>query len=339
MIKNAMFLTVALLLTVKGFAQDQTPVVRAKNDSISVPKKVVTYAADKFTVIRPLNIEFTNVSPYKFSPKKGLPSIAEGKVNAFQQAKVTATIPFIKKKNFVFGGTLGYKYTAIDSDLFESVTQNPTANQTNFHNLFTSLNLVYFSSLFGKRAVYSTSLIVDGSDKYVERVKGLASGVIILKGDAKTVMSVGVAFNIDPTTQVPVIPVFTYEYKFDNGFVFDATLPKSIYLRKNVFTASRLSLGSELDVTSFYLYNFDDVKQRYEYRQVDVNSGFIYEHAFGEFVLTAKAGLKVTPSSRIFEKEKSFRKATVEFKPDPTFYFNVGISFNPFTILKKNKET
>ncbi|WP_410879364.1 hypothetical protein [Myroides sp. DW712] len=338
MISNLVGVIALFLLTLQSFAQDQTAVVHVKNDSISVPKKVVSYAADKFTVIRPLNIEFTSVSPYNFSLKKGLPSVKEGKVNTFRQAKVTATIPFIKKKNYVFAGTLGYKYTAIDSDLFESFTRNPTANQTNFHNLFTSLNFVYFSSLFGKRTVYSTSLIVDGSDSYVERVKGLASGVIILKGDARTVMSIGVAVTIDPTTQVPVLPVFTYERKFNHGFVFDATLPKSIYLRKNMFTASRLSLGSELDVTSFYLYNFDEVKQRYEYRQVDVNSGFIYEHAFGEFVLTAKAGLKVTPSSRIFEKEKSFKKATVEFKPDPTFYFNVGISFNPFTLLKKNKE-
>lgn len=333
-----MLLTSSLLLTSKGFAQDQSTVVQTQKDSISVPKKVVSYAADKFTIIRPLNIEFTNVSPYNFSPKKGLSSLKEGKVNAFRQVKVTATIPFIKRKHFVFGGTVGYKFTGIESNLFESFTQNPTANQTNFHNMFTSINFVYFSTLFGKRAVYSSSLIVDGSDKYVERVKGLVSGVVILKGNAKTVMSVGVALNIDPTTQVPVLPVFTYEYKFDNGLVFDATLPKSIYVRKNVFSSSRLSLGSEMDVTSFYLYNLEDAKQRFEYRQVDVNSGFIYEHAFGDFVLTGKAGLKVTPSSRIFEKEKSFNRATVEFKPDPTFYFNVGISFNPFTVWKKKKE-
>ncbi|MGG5577404.1 hypothetical protein ACPDHL_08690 [Myroides sp. C15-4] len=339
MIKKVVFLTAALGLSVKGFAQDQARVIQMKRDSSSVPKKVVSYAADKFTIIRPLNIEFTNVSPYTFSPKKGLSAPKEGKVDAFRQVKVTATLPFIKKKHLVFGGTVGYKFTGMTANLFESFTSNPTAKQTNFHNLFTSLNVVYFSTLGGNRAVYSASLIVDGSDKYVERVKGLASGVVILKSNAKTIMSVGVALNLDPTTQLPVLPVFTYEYKFDNGLVFDLTLPKSMYVRKNVFRSSRLSLGSEMDVTSFYLYNLEDAKQRFEYRQIDVNSGFIYEHAFGDFVLTGKAGLKVTPSSRIFEKEKSFNRATVAFKPNPTFYFNVGVSFNPFTLLKKKQET
>ncbi|MEK6485951.1 hypothetical protein [Myroides odoratimimus] len=335
MIKDTVCLVGSLLLSITCFSQEEKNNLPLKKDSISSPKQVVVYAADKFTIIRPLNIEFSNVSPYNFSPQKGITSLEEGKVEDFKQVKVSASINFIKNKNWVLGTTLGYKFTHMKTDLFDFKSVNPSMVQEDFHYHFTSLNFVYFSTLFGKRTVFSSSLIVEGSDRHFERVKGLVSGIVVLKSEAKTKMSLGLLGNIDPTSQVPILPIFTFEYRFNNGMVFDATLPKSVYIRKNVFDAGRISFGSEMDPTSFYLYNVDGTSQRYEYRQIDVNSGVIYEYAVGDFLITGKAGIKITPSARIFEKEESFNHSVVELKPDPTFYFNVGVSFNPFSLLKK----
>jgi hypothetical protein len=93
-----------------------------------------------------------------------------------------------------------------------------------------------------------------------------------------------------------------------------------------------------MDRTSFYLYNIDGTSQKYEYRQLDINSGFVYEHVIANyFLVTAKTGIRLTPSGRIFEKEKSFGDPVFETKPDPAFYFNIGLSFNPFTLLGKKK--
>jgi hypothetical protein len=99
-----------------------------------------------------------------------------------------------------------------------------------------------------------------------------------------------------------------------------------------------LSLGIELNRSSIYLYNLDGTSQRYEYRQLDINSGLIYEHALGNFVITGKTGMKYTPAGRLFRKEDSFNDPVFETKPDPAFYFNLGISFNPFTFLKNNNK-
>jgi len=94
-------------------------------------------------------------------------------------------------------------------------------------------------------------------------------------------------------------------------------------------------LGSNLDGAQFYLYNLDGSKQTYEYRQLDINSGLVYEQGIGKyFVLTAKTGLKMIASGRILRKQDTFKNYIFEFKPDPTFYFNIGVSFNPFSILK-----
>lgn len=338
MIKETALLLMGLSLAAQAFSQDKEAGVKSAKDSIAIPRRVVAYAADKFTIVRPLNIEFSNASPYNFTSKRGGTTLQESKVNNFTQAKVSANFNFIKRKTWLLGATAGYRYTSAEATMVDPFTGNMTLLDQKFHYLFSAVNFTYFSKLFGKRTIYSSSLIVDGSEQHIERVKGLITGVMVLKATERTKMTVGLAVNIDPTTQIPVIPVFTYEHKFNNGLIADITLPKSIYLRKYMFgNSGRLSLGTEMDQMTFYLYDVDGTDQRYQYRQLDINNGIIYEHAIGDFVVTGKTGIKMTPSGRLFRKEDSFNDAVFETKPDPTFYFNVGVSFNPFTVLKKKK--
>jgi hypothetical protein len=337
MIKKVTLMLVVLLFTVEGFSQNTNTIPKSTKDSTNVPKRVIAYAADKFAIVRPLNIELTHSAPYHFTSEQGNISLPESKVNSFTQAKISANFNFIKRKNWLLGTTLGYRNTNVETDMIHPFTNDLKTEEEDFHYLFSSLNFSYFSTLFKKRTIYSSSIIVDGSDRHFERVRGLLTGVMVLKANQKTKMTLGLLVNIDPSAQTPVVPIFTYEHKFNNGFVADITLPKSIYLRKYVFNSGRVSIGTELDRTSFYLYNVDGTSQKYEYRQLDINSGLIYEHAIGDFVITGKTGMKITPSGRLFKKEDSFNDAVYEIKPDPSFYFNLGISFNPFTFLGKKK--
>jgi hypothetical protein len=238
----------------------------------------------------------------------------------------------------MLGATLGYRYTAVAADVITPAAGSIKSTDNGFHYHFTSLNVVYFSTLFKKRTIYTGSILVDGSDQHFERVKGILTGTMVLKANQRTKMMVGVMISIDPSAQSPFIPTFTYEHKFNNGLVADVILPRSIYLRKNLFTNGRLSLGTEMDRTSFYLYDIDSTSQKYEYRQLDINSGLVYEQVIAKhFLATAKTGIRVTPSGRIFKKEDSFGSPVFETKPDPAFYFNIGLSFNPFTIIGKKK--
>lgn len=337
MIKKAALILCIVFSSVKGFSQTTDTIVKNKKDSINVPKRAIAYAADKFAIVRPLNIEFTHSSPYNFTSERANTSLPEGRVNDFSQAKISANFNFIKRKTWLLGTTLSYRYTSAEADMTDPFTEERKTIDNQFHYLSSSVNFSYFSTLFKKRTIYSSSIIVDGSDQHFERIKGLFTGVMVLKANQKTKMTVGLLVNIDPSAQTPVIPVFTYEHKFNNGLIADITLPKSIYLRKYVFNAGRVSLGTELDRTSFYLYNIDGTSQRYEYRQLDINSGLIYEHAIGDFVFTGKTGMKFTPSGKLFRKEDSFNDAVYETKPESSFYFNVGVSFNPFTVLGKKK--
>lgn len=338
MIKKVALVFAVLFFPGKGFSQNMDTIPKGRKDSVNVPKRAAAFAADKLTIARPLNIEYSSTAPFNFTSKRANTSLPESKVNAFTQAKISTSFGFVKRKTWTLGASLGYRYTRVEANTTNPFTGRATTVDKDFHYFSSALNFTYFSTLFKKRAIYSSSIIMDGSDQHFERLKGLITGVIVLKADQKTKMTAGLAVNIDPSSQLPAIPIFTYEYKFNNGLIADITLPKSAYLRKYLFSKTgRASIGVELDRTSFYLYDIDGTSQKYEYRQTDLNPGLMYEHAIGSFVITGKTGLKMTRTSRIFRKQDSFKDAVFEAEPDPAFYFNIGISFNPSTFLKKNK--
>ena len=326
-----------MTLSISSFAQRIDSTLKTKPDSLNFQKKVVAVIADKFAIARPLNIEYIYTAPYNYKSQKGESILPNGRVTNFQQVKVSANINFIKRKTWMLGTTLGYRYSSTEADIARSGTTNINVND-DFHYLFSSLNLTYFSSLFKKRMIYSSSVLVDGSDQHFERIKGIFTGTMVLKATQNTKMTAGILINIDASAQSPFIPTFSYEHKFTNGLIADIVLPRSLYLRRFISQTGRLSLGTELDRTSFYLYNLDGTSQKYEYRQLDINSGLNYEQVIGKyFMLTAKSGIKLTPSGRIFKKEESYADPVYQTSPDPAFYFNMGISFNPFSVFGKKQ--
>jgi hypothetical protein len=40
----------------------------------------------------------------------------------------------------------------------------------------------------------------------------------------------------------------------------------------------------------------------------------------------------------VFRKEDSFGDPVLETTPDPAFYFNIGVSFNPFSVIGGKKK-
>lgn len=297
-------------------------IIAQKKDSI--PQKVVAFVTDKFPQTRDLNIEFTQLTPYKFSPELYDADLPENKIKNYQQVKANANVYFIKNRKWILSTSLNYRFTHLESE-----NEMPLFNnEQNFHYHSEALSLTRFSKLFNKIAIYSATASVDGSEQHFERIRGMLTASLVLKATADTKMTVGLAVIIDPSSQVPAMPIFTYEHRFNNGWVADVILPKKVVMRKDVFKNGRLSLGTEMDGTNFYLY--PDGK-RYEFRQLEINSGAMYEHKLGNNLIgTLKAGLRATPSSRIFAKEDSFNDYIFEANAKPSFYFNVGISYNPF---------
>ncbi|WP_223609310.1 DUF6268 family outer membrane beta-barrel protein [Chryseobacterium sp. OSA05B] len=291
----------------------------------SIPLKVRAYFADKFPQNRDLNIEFTQTAPFQFSSKLDGKDLPDNKMKSFQQLSAGVNIYLVKKKTWLLSTSLNYRYTAFNT---EEPIMPETDRKNDFHYHSEGVNFSYFSKLFNKVAIYSATASVDGSDQHFERMRGMVTASVVLKATPKTKMLIGIAGFIDPSAQIPVLPIFTYENRFNNGWMLDILLPKKILVRKDVFANGRISLGTEMDNTSFYMYKND---RTYEFRQLEINSGAIYEHNLGSnFIGTLKTGIRAVPRARAFDKEESFKDYIFEASYKPSFYFNVGISYNPF---------
>lgn len=289
----------------------------------SIPQKVMAYVAEKFPLARDFNVEFTQLTPYKFSSKLHGADLPENKVNNFSQVKLSSNINLIRTKKWILSTTLNYRYTSVDTE--NSISDYAKNNDFYYHS--ETLSFTYFSKLFNKTTVFSANFSVDGSEQHFERMRGMVTGTMILKANPKTKMSVGLVGIIDPSSQVPVIPTFTYEHTFNNGWIADIILPKRVLIKRNIFENGRISFGTEMDNTSFYIYDAD---KKYEYRQLEINSGAMYEQKIGSIIGTLKTGIRAVPNARIFEKNESFKDYFFEASPKPSFYFNIGISYNPF---------
>lgn len=313
-----------LFLSVFTFSQ--------KKDSIPPNKKLMAYVADKFPVTRMLNVEFTGVTPYKYSSEFNGKELPEGKVNSFYRIRASTNINFIKKPKWIVGTTLIYQHVATD---ITPVAGNAEMSN-NFNYYSGSANVSHISKFFNKPAVYSGSIIADGSNEGIERVRGVVSGMVVLKATPKTQMMVGLIGFIDPSSLFPVFPSFEYKHRFTNDWIAEVALPRGVYMRKEVFSNNaRVSLGTEMDNTFFYLYHFNNTDKIYNFNQVEINSGLIYEHRLGKyFIATLKGGYKSIPVARIFEKNGKMDDFIFDAKPESAFYFNVGISLNPFNIFK-----
>ncbi|SDQ98596.1 hypothetical protein SAMN05421664_2988 [Chryseobacterium soldanellicola] len=324
------FLILAPLSTL--VAQRNNPI-----DSTDLRKSAVIFVADKFAQARLIDLSYTYLPPFSFrnTSNEGIKSL--DRANKFRQLNFNANVPILAGKKWLFNGTLGYRQTNLDFDL-EKTEKDTFSLDRSFHYFSSSANVNYFSTLFNKKIIYTASVVLDGSDRRPERIKGFVMASMVLRSDDRTKMTVGAALGLDPGNPIfPFMPLFTYEHKLTRDFFLDFVFPQSVFVRTYITDNARLSLGSNLDGTQFYLYKLDGSKQTYEYRQLDINSGLVYEQGIGKyFVLTAKTGLKMIASGRILKKQDVFKDYIYEFKPDPTFYFNIGISFNPFSMLKSS---
>lgn len=297
----------------------------------SIPDKVRAIIADKFPATRVLNLEYEIVGDFKYASKYLNNPLPKGEVQNMHQANASMNVNLMKGKNWTLGTLVGYRLLSVDVLQPDLSTQHMHLEKQDYHYHHESLNFTYYSRLFGKMAIYSASLMTDGSEKGFERVRGMLMGNLVLKATREVQMTIGVVGLLDPSAIVPVIPTFTYKKQYSQGWIVDLVLPKAFYLRKTIFGNGRASFGSELDNNTFYLYDFAGLPHVQTFNQMNLNSGLLYEHNLGRsFIAMIKTGMRNSVRSRVSEKNKSQNDFIYEASTDPSFYFNVGLSFNPF---------
>jgi len=292
----------------------------------SIPAQAVRYTADKFPFTRLINTEFRYDAPYDYKPQLNGADLPKGRVTQLYQARISANVNFIKSKQWVFSAGLFYNFIHAE---VEGGSFDPVRQTNDLHYFAAGLSLTHFSTLFGKMAIFSASAIPTGGSDGFERITGLASATLVLKANATTKMTLGLLAIVDPASIVPVVPTFSYEHHFKSGWVLDVILPQRVFMKRDMFKDGRLSIGTELSTTSFYLNGFNNSSKTYMFNQMELMNGLTYEHYFLKgFVGMLKTGYKYIASSRISEINKKFDNYVFKAASDGTFYINLGLSYN-----------
>jgi hypothetical protein len=309
-------------------------VTYAQNDSIvSAAGKAIT---DRFPSTRTFDVQYSQFTPTDYYSELFGDAYEKGHIQNHYRLKASVNFPLWRYKKLVLTNSFRYKYEAFESsEVYDPNNILVNRPKQDFHYFAESIGATYFSTLFKKPVIYSVAGTVDGNEMNIQRIKGLASAIIVLKRTENTTITVGVVGLLDRSAIIPIAPVFTYQHNFRSGWQLDFIMPKSLLMRKDILKNGRLAIGTELNSESFYLELPGlNPHATYEYNQLEINSGLSFEyHLNRNLILSFKTGFNNVLDSKITESGKKTNDYILDTKQDPQFYVNLGFSYNIF----KNK--
>ena len=295
----------------------------------------------EFPRTRILNFEYGQSLSRDFDSELFGEEFQEGEIKNQKNFNASLNLPFYYTEKFVLTASANYSFNEFEFDGLQNTSETVIFEQdgiVGFHNFSGSVSGTYFSQLFGKPVIYNASVIVDGNDKGFERLKGLVGASLIMKRTERTTITLGAIAFVDPTSQIPFFPTFTYKHNFKNSlWEFDFILPQRLLFRRYIGENSRLSIGSTFGGNGFYVnVNAPDFLNVFEYSQLEINSGLIYEYRLSDYIITTvKGGLTNFISNRLTEKGEPTEDFIYENDQNATGYFNIGFSIDPFAGKKK----
>jgi len=295
----------------------------------------------EFPRTRILNFEYGQSLSRDFDSELFGEEFQEGEIKNQKTFNASLNLPFYYTEKLVLTASANYSFNEFEFDGLQNTSETVIFEQdgiVGFHNFSGSVSGTYFSQLFGKPVIYNASVIVDGNDQGFERLKGLVGASLIMKRTERTTITLGAIAFVDPTSQIPFFPTFTYKHNFKNSlWEFDFILPQRLLFRRYIGENSRLSIGSTFGGKGFYVnVNAPDFPDVFEYSQLEINSGLIYEYRLSDYIITTvKGGLTNFISNRLTEKGEPTEDFIYENDQNATGYFNVGFSIDPFAGKKK----
>ncbi|GEM_PF-650254 len=288
----------------------------------------------RFPTTRLVDVQYNYLTPADYRWKLHKEPYEKGKLETQNRVMVALNIPFYWKNSWVLSSSLRYNYAAMNFGDVEMLSseypQQYHGGAFHSHVWQAAVNATYLSKLWGKTAVYNLTIHTQGSNKGLEQVDAFLLAGMILKNTKRTTLTVGLAGFIGPTVRIPVVPAFAVDHKFTPTISFSTVLPQFLYFRKTFGTTGRLSLGTEMETTNYYVYP-EGIDKTYLFQKYEVKSGIMYEYyLFKHIILTCKTGLVYNFSSRLQPANRSSKHKIMTGKKDLNGYFNIGFSYSLF---------
>jgi hypothetical protein len=325
--KSKIISLIVVFTSLQAIAQEKEPGMKVLGKAL----------VDKFPTTRTFDVQYEQLGPTNYDSELFGNNFERGRIESHNRFKAAFNLPFYvsKSKRLVLTTSLRYKYESYDfgTTYNYSTTQNYTRGTEDFHYWAGAVSATYMTSLFKKPVIYNATVSADGNEDNFQRLKGFVSAVIVLKRTPSTTITVGALALLDPSSIVPVTPLFTLNHKFkDSKWDMDFILPQRLLFRRELSENGRISLGTELNSESFYLnLNTSNLNGIYELNQLELKSGITYEYCFRPKIIAfVKAGVNNVLSTRVTEKGERTSQYVYDHKEDAQGYFKVGVSYNLF---------
>ncbi|WP_163408591.1 hypothetical protein [Flavobacterium ajazii] len=325
--KSKIISLIVVFTSLQTIAQEKEPGMKTFGKAI----------IDKFPSTRTFDIQYEQLGPSNYNSELLGNRFERGRIENHSRFKAAFNLPFYasKSKRFVLTTSLRYKYESYDfGGIYNYNTdQTYTRDDQNTQYWAGAVNATYMSSLFSKPVIYNATAIADGNEDDFQRLKGFVSVVFVLKRTSSTTITAGALALLDPSSIIPIIPLFSMNHKFkDSKWDMDFILPQRILFRRELLENGRISFGTELNSENFYLnLNAANLRGVYELNQLELKTGITYEYSFSPKIIAfVKGGVNHVLTTRITEKGERTNRYVYDQKEDTQGYFRFGISYNLF---------
>ena len=188
-------------------------------------------------------------------------------------------------------------------------------------------------SLFGRQIVYLASVSgLTGESSSVQKMSYLGALIFTFKQTPKTRLNLGLLINIDPSVNVPVIPIITYWHKFENDLELNVNLPREIALRKTISPKLWVNFGTSLAGSiAFFKHNRPDFPEDGNYSTLELKTGPGMEYRFErKFIFGVNAGAITAVQAREFKVGDNANNHFLNNRITTAPYVNFTFSVLPF---------
>lgn len=304
----------------------------AQADSLSLRQKAEKAITERFPTTRFVNIEYKYTTPSDIKTKNKSQFIGKTKIEEQNSVKVNINLPLYRFQKWTLIGNFDYNYTHLylrDLQPLKNTFSSTTIDGSLFegHVFNAAINAMYISRVFNKPLIYNMSVVSHFSEKGFERITGAGFASMLLKRDKKLSITTGIAVIVDPMILIPVLPIFGLEYKLRNDWLLSLALPQYLFVRKFFSQNTRLSFGSFMTNTSYYMHPNNG--HSYLYNKAEINTGIVFEQYLNKhLILTARSGVVNSLRGNINQKNKTYSKRFISSNQGPGLYFNLGVSYN-----------
>lgn len=322
------FSNISIVLAQTGTGIDHTQI------SDSLRKAGMEAAAIGNPLLRQISVSTDVISRGNVHNDFNGTRLFDAKVSQFRTASLFNVPVKHWGKNSVSLSLLTLQQITNFSDV-QSIHPELTQHDLNFQKVTVGLTASFSRAdrLFGVPVYYTASVSGTSDDvTFIKKMSYLAGAVFALKQTSNSRIMLGGVINIDPSLNLPFIPVISYWHRFDDGLELNFNMPTQTGIRKQFSNRFCGSLGTSITGSiAFFNNNQSGIPRDVNYTTLELKTGPGLEYrAYKKLILGINGGVLSNLQSRAFERGGKSSDYFSQNKFGNAGYVNFTISVLPF---------